>query len=186
MGRALSSAIAFLRTSLMPVGWWQHLPDKCPLTLELFSEQTRPPFNLGTDESHATYFEGHTLAKWLISSGKFIHPCSRREITRDECKRLDAYLREHRLGDGLLFDVLYAFDHPEIYDPYHPSVPERDPSEDSWPTLGQALRDSIASNEVEPYVDPYEAYDGYDSTEEYERWLTHLDNGGAVHPDDRE
>ena len=59
-------------------------------------------------------------------------------------------------------------------------------SEDSWPTLGQALRDSIASNEVEPYVDPYEAYDGYDSTEEYERWLTHLDNGGAVHPDDRE
>jgi len=179
----------------MPVGWWQHLLDKCPLTLESLSEQTHPPFNLGTDESHATYFEGHTLAKWLISSGKFIHPCSRREITRDECKRLDAYLREHRLCDGLLFDVLYAFDHPEIYDPYHPSVPERDPSEDesdgvqddeeeeaeedSWPTLGQALRDSIA-------IDPYEAYDGYDSTEEYERWLTHLDNGGAVHPDDRE
>jgi hypothetical protein len=180
--------------------WWQQLDEHCPLSLESLSEKSYPPFNLGTDESHTTYFDGRTLAKWLISSGKFIHPCSRREITRDECKRLDRYLREHRLGDGLLFDVLYVFDHPQIYDLY-PSVPERDPSEDesdgvqddeeeeaeedSWPTLGQALRDSIASNEVEPY-DPYEAYDAYDSTEEYERWLTHLDNGGAVHPDDRE
>ena len=55
----------------------------------------------------------------------------------------------------------------------------QDDEEEEPVTLGQALRDSIA-------IDPYEAYDGYDSTEEYERWLTHLDNGGAVHPDDRE
>jgi len=59
---------------------------------------------------------------------------------------------------------------------------EEEAEEDRWPTLGQALRHSIAYLDVEPR----EAYDAYDSTEEYEYWLTHLDNGGAVHPDDRE
>jgi hypothetical protein len=116
--------------------WWQQLDERCPLLLEPLSELSYPPLNLGTDESHATYFDGRTLAKYLVEYGKFIHPCSRREITRDECKRLDRYLREHRLGDGLLFDVLYAFDHPEIYD--------------RCPTLGQALRDSIASDPLYP------------------------------------
>jgi len=142
----------------MPVGWWQHLLDKCPLTLETFSELTHPPFNLGTDESHDTYFDGRELAKYLVDKGKFIHPCSRREITRDECNRLDAYVREHRLGDGRLSvwsdvpaldidgrnrcNVLFAFDHPEMYG--NPFV-EDQAEEDGSRSLGQALRQSIAS-----------------------------------------
>jgi hypothetical protein len=102
------------------------LTESDPISLE----PRFPPFDLGTDESHATYFDGRVLANYLVSTGSFIHPISRRELTRDECKRLDAYLREHRLGNA---GVLYAFDHQEEY------------KKDRSPTLGQALRHSIAS-----------------------------------------
>ena len=41
------------------------------------------------------------LAAYLIQSGSFFHPISRRELARDECEALDAYLAAHRLMQRL-------------------------------------------------------------------------------------
>jgi len=108
--------------------WWRRLSESevDPISHASLSSLPYPPFNLGTDESHATYFDGFVLSNYLVSTGSFIHPISRRAITRDECKQLDAYQREHRLGYA---GVLYAFDHPEEYYLYQ-SEDESDDVED--------------------------------------------------------
>ena len=94
-------------------GWWKRLPDDCPISLESIESLDYPPFDLVMDESHTTYFDGFQLAEYLVSYGSFRHPITRRDITRDECEQLDAYLREHR--PGFLAGVLHAFDHQEEY-----------------------------------------------------------------------
>jgi hypothetical protein len=108
--------------------WWRRLSESevDPISHASLSSLPYPPFNLGTDESHATYFDGFVLSNYLVSTGSFIHPISRGAITRDECKQLDAYQREHRLGYA---GVLYAFDHPEEYYLYQ-SEDESDDVED--------------------------------------------------------
>ena len=108
--------------------WWRRLSESevDPISHASLSSLPYPPFNLVTDESHATYFDGFVLSNYLVSTGSFIHPISRRAITRDECKQLDACQREHRLGYA---GVLYAFDHPEEYYLYQ-SENESDDVED--------------------------------------------------------
>ena len=92
--------------------WWRRLTEVDPISLEKLSDLRFPPFELGTDEAHETYFDGRMLANYLVSTGSFLHPISRRELTREECERLDEYLRLHRLGNA---GVLHAFDHKDEY-----------------------------------------------------------------------
>ena len=59
--------------------WWRRLTECDPISLEPLKSLRFPPFELGTDESHATYFDGRILANYLVSTGSFLHPISRRE-----------------------------------------------------------------------------------------------------------
>jgi hypothetical protein len=85
---------------------------RAQISLEPLKALRFPPFELGTDESHATYFDGRILANYLVSTGSFLHPISRRELTRDDCERLDRYLSTHKLGDA---GVLIAYNRREEY-----------------------------------------------------------------------
>ena len=92
--------------------WWRRLTDCDPISLEPLRRLRVPPFNLATDEEHACWFDGKLLANYLVSSGSFLHPISRRGLTGDDCLKLDAHLVEHRLGKAC---VKHAFDHVEDY-----------------------------------------------------------------------
>ena len=92
--------------------WWRRLTECDPISLDPLKNLRFPPFELGTDESHASYFDGRVLANYLVSTGSFLHPISRRDITRDECVRLDAYVRQHKLGEA---NVVLAFERKDSY-----------------------------------------------------------------------
>ena len=49
-----------------------------------------------------------TLAAYLVSTGGFQHPISRRELTREDCVSLDKYLVAHGHGEAR---VEHAYDH---------------------------------------------------------------------------
>lgn len=74
--------------------WWRSLDEVDPITLEPVSELSYAPFKLNADEQISYYFDGRVLANYLISSSNFLHPVSRRELSREECQALDAYLIE--------------------------------------------------------------------------------------------
>ena len=103
--------------------WWRRLTEVDPISLEPIKALRFPPFELGTASAdvgiHATYFDGRVLANYLVSTGSFMHPISRRELTPDECVRLDEYLTLHKLGDA---GVLKAF---ELKDQYKNGVSPR-------------------------------------------------------------
>ena len=72
------------------------------------------PFELKADlvMTHAhggSYFDAKMLASYFVSAGNFVHPVSRRDVGRDECERLDAFLKDARKA------VTTAFDHREEY-----------------------------------------------------------------------
>ena len=72
------------------------------------------PFELKADLAltHAhggSYFDAKMLASYFVSAGNFVHPVSRRDVRRDECERLDAFLKDARKA------VTTAFDHREEY-----------------------------------------------------------------------
>lgn len=46
------------------------------------------------------WFDGQILAAYLVATGSFEHPISRRELAPDECRRLDIYLKEHKLNQA--------------------------------------------------------------------------------------
>ena len=52
------------------------------------------------------------LASYLVSTGQFTHPISRRELTHQECAALDSYLAEHRLRSPSVVD---AYERREEY-----------------------------------------------------------------------
>ena len=52
------------------------------------------------------------LASYMLSSGCFLHPISRRELSAEECRRLDEYLEAHGLGKAV---VAETFAHKEQY-----------------------------------------------------------------------
>lgn len=92
--------------------WWRRLTDCDPISLEPLRRLRVEPFELTADGARAYFFDARLLSSYLVSSGSFTHPISRRELTRDDCRRLDAHLRKHRLGKAC---VEHAFDHQEDY-----------------------------------------------------------------------
>ena len=106
-------------------GWWHVLDGDDVISLEPLCELEYEPFALpsaaaacgGVDEVSPSaarcgvdaynYFDGKILSHYLISSGNFSHPVSRRPLSRHECEALDAYMRMHQLGDA---GVTHAFD----------------------------------------------------------------------------
>ena len=91
--------------------WWTapaYAALEDPISLEPIRALRYPPFSLVADPSlpHWTssdYFDGRTLAAYLVNTGNFSHPISRRDLAR-RGRALDAYLREHSaaLEVGLL------------------------------------------------------------------------------------
>ena len=57
----------------------------------------------------ADWFDGIVLAHYLVATAHFVHPISRRELSRDECVALDAYCVEHRLGSAHVTSVFDWF-----------------------------------------------------------------------------
>ena len=88
--------------------WWtRELAGECdPISLEPLRSLRYPPFECKADPtlSHGTgsdWFDGVTLAAYLVSTGQFFHPISRRELVREDCASLDEYLVEHGHGEAL-------------------------------------------------------------------------------------
>ena len=91
----------------MAAYWWKSelAHEEDPISLEPLRKLRYPPFRLRADPElphwvSADWFDGRVLASYLVSTGRFAHPISRRELARNECAALDAYLREHQLGDA--------------------------------------------------------------------------------------
>jgi hypothetical protein len=92
--------------------WWALLDHVDPISLEPLSALQYPPFELkaaADTTSSSDFFDGRTLAMWLVSSGNFSHPLSRRELLRSEIVALDTHLRRHRIDQGIC-EVARVFD----------------------------------------------------------------------------
>jgi hypothetical protein len=96
--------------------WWRGLDGDDVISLEPLCELAYEPFSLPAGGSEApggarvdayNYFDGKILSRYLISSGNFVHPVSRRPLSRDECERLDSYMQLHSLGNAC---VTHVFD----------------------------------------------------------------------------
>ena len=89
-----------------------------PISLDPIRTLRYPPFELkaqsDSEFGHADsdWYDGALLASYLVSTGNFTHPISRRELERSECEALDRYLVEHRLRGG---GVAAAHDRREEY-----------------------------------------------------------------------
>ena len=81
------------------------LPDADPITLEPLCELSYPPFALETSDVPA-YFDGQTLAHYIVSTGTFLNPMTRQALSRQDCLRLDAYLAEYGLKPARVADAL--------------------------------------------------------------------------------
>ena len=92
--------------------WWKKLTDVDPISLEPLRQLKVAPFDLTVDGTRSSFFDGKILATYLVSTGQFVHPISRRELTRDDALRLDEHLRSTRTGKPC---VTHAFDHQEDY-----------------------------------------------------------------------
>jgi hypothetical protein len=76
--------------------WWRRLSESevDPISHASLSSLPYPPFNLGTDESHATYFDGFVLSNYLVSTGyRLGYAGVRRSITCTRAKTRATTLR---------------------------------------------------------------------------------------------
>ena len=92
--------------------WWVTAlaQEDDPISLEPLRKLRYPPFECRTDPTlpHRTssdWFDGRVLAHYLVATANFVHPISRRELSRVECVALDRYCQEHRLGSAHVADV---------------------------------------------------------------------------------
>ena len=99
------SAVSATATSVhvtAKTGWWKQLAEEeaDPITLEPLNSLPYPPFRLqlGEEDSRGALFDAKALADYLSAAKLFLNPLSRRALTREDCVRLDAHLRKHRLG----------------------------------------------------------------------------------------
>ena len=76
-----------------PDKWWTNSTEVDPISLEPLAELGYPPFELGPH-----LFDGRVLAFYVVSTGTFLNPMSREELTHDDCAALDAYLKRHGLA----------------------------------------------------------------------------------------
>ena len=72
--------------------WWVTAlaQEDDPISLEPLRKLRYPPFECRTDPSlpHRTssdWFDGRVLAHYLVATANFVHPISRRELSRVEC-----------------------------------------------------------------------------------------------------
>ena len=96
-----------------------------PISLDPIAELEYPPVKLSSTgrgvegegegeggtrtKEHTNLFDGRVLAYYMVSTANFQDPLTRRELTREECRRLDQYLEQHRLkrvGVVESFDLL--------------------------------------------------------------------------------
>ena len=81
--------------------WWRTSTEVDPISLEPLSELDYPPFELGPH-----LFDGRVLAFYLVSTGTFLNPMSRDELSIDDCTALDAYLAQNNLDPARVADAL--------------------------------------------------------------------------------
>lgn len=85
--------------------WWASLEGADPISLDPLATLPYEPFELRADTKQQTassdFFDGRLLALYLVSSCRFSHPISRRDLTRDECCALDAHLRRTQASKGI-------------------------------------------------------------------------------------
>lgn len=86
--------------------------DCDPISLEPLSTLSYPPFRLWAGADVWYGFDGRVLANYLVSTGVFLHPISRRPLRLADCVALDGYTRAHGLGDA---HMERAFRHKEAY-----------------------------------------------------------------------
>jgi len=80
--------------------WWSKLRDIDPITLVPLSSLKEPPFELSVENSDVVHrFDSKSLSLYLLSTGNFVDPINRQEMTREDCLRLDAHLRQHGNGE---------------------------------------------------------------------------------------
>jgi len=83
------------------VEWWHSVTELDPITVEPIAELPYPPFEIkvpvenGTPVSH--YFDGKTLAHYIVSTGNFSNPNNRQALDRKVLQALDTYLAANRL-----------------------------------------------------------------------------------------
>ena len=85
-----------MRQRAVGAKWWTRLEQETdPISLEPLAELGYPPFELSNDAAGRVeaWFDGQVLAAYLVATGSFEHPVSRRTLTPDDCRRLDAYLQ---------------------------------------------------------------------------------------------
>ena len=102
--------------------WWHKLEEIDPISMEPLSDLRYPPLQLFVDEEGTVeqWFDGRILASYLVSTGRFAHPSSRRELGPDECDKIDQYLLENNLGKA---QVRQAWECRDQYDNVAPSGP---------------------------------------------------------------
>lgn len=80
--------------------WWHRLRDADPITLNPLSSLRIPPFSLKVEDSEVIhYFDSQALANYLLSTGTFVNPITRLEISREDCIRLDDHLRRYGMKE---------------------------------------------------------------------------------------
>ena len=100
--------------SFLMARWWARELSTVedPISLEPLRVLAYPPFQCKADPelAHRTdsdYFDGHVLSMYLVSTANFVHPISRRDLTREECVALDHYCTLHGLCGA---HVTHVFD----------------------------------------------------------------------------
>ena len=93
--------------------WWHRETGCDPVSLEPIAELAYPPFALLTEGegSMAILFDPATLSEYLVTTAVFVHPISRRALTRFDCVALDAHMRRAGLPDARVsasFDMVEA------------------------------------------------------------------------------
>ena len=80
--------------------WWTTVTEDDPISLEPLALLSYPPFKLNTEHDGSgqdTLFDGRSLASYIVQTGTFAHPISRRPLEHDDCARLDSYMGSHGL-----------------------------------------------------------------------------------------
>jgi hypothetical protein len=77
--------------------WWRSLQDDDPISLEPLNRLRYPPFDLKANDEVTVWFDPRMLGNYLVSSASFVHPVSRRDLTKEDCLALDAHLAASRL-----------------------------------------------------------------------------------------
>ena len=70
--------------------WWRTLQEDDPISLEPLNRLRYAPFDLKANADITVWFDPKMLGNYLVSSASFVHPVSRRELTKDDCQALGA------------------------------------------------------------------------------------------------